>query len=80
MVNQIGYGAMRDKKFDRAYEFLNLNVQNYPGSQNAFDSMGDFYLAKGDTAKAIETFTKALSIKELPHTRKKLEDLKAKRK
>lgn len=80
MVNQAGYGALRNKKFDRAYEFFKLNVENYPNSQNVFDSMGDFYLAKGDTAKAIETFTKALSIKELPHTRKKLDDLKAKRK
>jgi len=79
MVNQAGYYALQRKKFDRAFSFFNLNVENYTGSQNAFDSMGDFYLAKGDTAKAIETFDKALSIKELPHTRKKLDDLTKKK-
>ena len=80
MVNQVGYSYMREKKFDQAFSFFNLNVENYPKSQNVFDSMGDFYVAKGDTAKAIETYTKALTLGETPHTRKKLEELKGKRK
>ncbi len=80
VVNQVGYSYMRQKKFDQAFSFFNLNVENYPKSQNVFDSMGDFYVAKGDTAKAIETYTKALTLGETPYTRKKLEELNEKRK
>jgi predicted negative regulator of RcsB-dependent stress response len=43
-----------------------------------FDSFGDFYMATGGKAKAIENYRKALSIKEFPATRKKLEDLQGK--
>jgi len=35
---------------------------------------------QGDTAKAIETYTKALTLGETPYTRKKLEELNEKRK
>jgi predicted negative regulator of RcsB-dependent stress response len=38
--------------------------------------MGDYYDAAGDKQKAIQYFTKALSLKDSPDTRKKLEKLK----
>jgi predicted negative regulator of RcsB-dependent stress response len=54
-----------------------MNIDNYPASANAFDSMGDFYVEKDERKKAIESFEKALSLKEVPETRKKLEKLQA---
>ena len=52
-----------------------MNVQNYPESSNAYDSYGDFFVAIGDKAKAIELFRKALSLKENADTRSKLNKL-----
>ncbi|HTI91435.1 MAG TPA: alpha/beta hydrolase-fold protein [Puia sp.] len=74
-VNNIGYSLMQHHLLDRAWYYFNLNVQNYPKSFNVYDSMGDLYLAKGEKAKAIESFTKSLSLRETPGTRKKLDKL-----
>ena len=41
--------------------------------------MGDFYEAKGDKEKAIEYFAKALTLKENPDSRQKMEKLKSKK-
>jgi predicted alpha/beta superfamily hydrolase len=60
---------------DKAYEFFKLNTQNYPTSSFVYDSMGDYYVAKGEKEKAIEHFKKALTLKDTPETRKKLEKL-----
>jgi hypothetical protein len=37
--------------------------------------MGDYYLAKSEKEKAIEYFKKALTLRDFPETRKKLEKL-----
>jgi predicted alpha/beta superfamily hydrolase len=60
---------------DKAYEFLKLNIENYPASFMVYDNMGDYYIAKGEKEKAIEHFKKALTLKDTPETRKKLEKL-----
>ena len=57
-----------------------LNITNYPETANCYDGLGDFYLAKGDKAKAIESFKKTLSLKEIPETKEKLEKLSKKKK
>ncbi len=75
MINQMGYVAMSMQKMDVAEKFFTMNINNYPASFNGYDSMGDFQAANNDKAKAIKNYEKALSIKELPGTRKKLNDL-----
>jgi predicted alpha/beta superfamily hydrolase len=75
MINQLGYMAMSNKKMAEAEYLFKMNVTNYPGSLNVYDSMGDFYAAKGEKEKAVEFYKKALAIKEYPQTRKKLKDL-----
>ena len=52
-----------------------LNITNYPETANCYDGLGDFYLAKGDKAKAIENFKKTLPLKAIPETKEKLEKL-----
>ena len=78
-INNFGYGFLFNKKFDKAYAFFKLNIDNYPKSFNTYDSMGDYYVAKGDTVNAIEFFSKALNLKEFPQTRQKLEKLKSRK-
>jgi tetratricopeptide (TPR) repeat protein len=76
-INFLGYNNLSSKLYEKAYGFFKMNIDNYPASANAFDSMGDFYVEKDERKKAIESFEKALSLKEVSETRKKLEKLQA---
>jgi len=65
LVNQLGYRMLQsgnDKEKSNALEFFILNVENYPQSYNSFDSLGEAYETLGDTQKAIENYTKSLSL------------------
>jgi predicted alpha/beta superfamily hydrolase len=75
-MNAIAYQLMSMKQFDRAYYFFGSNIENYPESFNAYDSMGDFYDAKGDKEKAVEYYSKSLKLHNSPVTRKKIDKLK----
>ncbi len=74
-INSMGYQFLQLKQYNKAEGMFKMNVENYPESSNVFDSMGDFYDATGNKQKAIEYYKKALTIKEVPDTRKKLEKL-----
>ncbi|WP_316839200.1 alpha/beta hydrolase-fold protein [Pedobacter gandavensis] len=75
MVNGIGYNLLQQKQYAKAGGLFKINVDNYPESDNVYDSYGDYFLAIGDKSKAIEYFKKCLSIKENPESRKKLDAL-----
>jgi len=77
-INDMGYDCMGRHKMDVAYKLFERNVTNHPESANAFDSLGDYYVAAGDKQKAIDAFAKSLSLQETADTRKKLEELKGK--
>lgn len=74
-VNGLAYYMLRQKQFIKAEALFKLNIANYPGSANCYDGLGDLYLAKGDKAKAIESFKKTLTLKLIPETKQKLEAL-----
>ncbi|HTD99217.1 MAG TPA: alpha/beta hydrolase-fold protein [Mucilaginibacter sp.] len=76
-INEMGYFYLQSQAPEKAYTLFNMNIQNYPGSFNVFDSMGDYYSAQKDKVKAIEFFNKALKLKENPETREKLTKLQA---
>lgn len=78
MANNIGYLALRLKKYDEAEYLFRLNCTNYPDSADAYDSLGDLYAAKGDKIKASEYYSKSLSISEIAVTRQKFESLQTK--
>ncbi len=75
MVNLLGYWAIYLKRFEEAIYLFKLNVDNYPESNDVYDSLGDCYVAKGDKPNAIDSYKKSLLIKEVTDTRKKLEKL-----
>lgn len=79
MVNSLAYFYLYLKKLDEAIYLFNLNVSNYPHSWNVYDSLGDYYDAKGDKASAIDNYKKAMSIKEVPDTRQKLDKLQGRK-
>lgn len=74
-INNFAYATMNKRQFNGAENLFKLNIANYPESANCYDSMGDLYLAKGDRIKAVENFKKALTLKDIPETKEKLEQL-----
>jgi len=66
---------LKQKQFSKAEALFKLNITNYPETANCYDGLGDFYLAKGDQLKAIESFKKTLSLKIIPETKQKLDKL-----
>ncbi len=79
MINSMGYQALANKQIQKAESFFKLNIANFPESGNVYDSYGDYFIDKKDTANAIVQFKKALSIKENADTRHKLEELQGSR-
>lgn len=79
LINNMGYQALGNAHFQKAERFFKWNVENYPESANVYDSYGDYFVAKGDTANAIAQFQKSLSVKETEATRQKLTELSGKK-
>ncbi len=52
-VNQLGYEHMLTKDYPTAIDLMKLNAALYPASPNTMDSLGDVYLAAGDTSSAL---------------------------
>jgi CubicO group peptidase (beta-lactamase class C family) len=61
-VNQIGYTFLRAKKTKEAIEIFKLNVKDYPGSANVYDSLAEAYRDDGDIDRAIKYYTKTLEM------------------
>lgn len=61
-LNVLGYSLLWEAKIFEAIEIFKLNVEEYPDSANGYDSLGDAYVAKGDTTAALINFRKALEL------------------
>ena len=61
-LNGLGYELMRDRRFKEAIRVLELNVEAYPRSSNAYDSLGEACMASGDKAQAIANYKVALEL------------------
>ena len=74
-VNNLGYLMLNKRQFKKSEALFKLNITNYPKTANCYDGLGDLYLAKGEKAKAIESFKKTLALKPIPETKEKLDAL-----
>jgi len=61
-TNAFAYSLIRKKRLNEAIAVLKLNVEAYPQSANAYDSLGEAYLMVRDKEKAIENYRKALEL------------------
>jgi CubicO group peptidase (beta-lactamase class C family) len=61
-LNAVGYQLLRTGRVADAVEIFKLNVEMFPKDGNAYDSLGEAYLARGDTALAIENYRKSLEL------------------
>ena len=71
-INYLGYEALLKKQYNRAEALFQLNIENYPNSNNVYDSYGDYLIAKHDSVNAITYYKKALAIKNDVATQGKL--------
>jgi TolA-binding protein len=61
-LNQLGYQLLQTKKVSDAIEIFKLNVEMYPLSSNAYDSLGEGYMTRGDKELSIAAYKKSLEL------------------
>lgn len=61
-MNLAGYSLLRTKNVKEAIEVFKLNVEAFPNSFNVYDSLGEAYMANGDTALAIKNYQKSVEL------------------
>jgi CubicO group peptidase (beta-lactamase class C family) len=61
-INSLGYDLLRARKADGAISLFRLNAEDFPNSANAWDSLAEAYMLKGDKVKAIEYYKKSLAL------------------
>lgn len=71
-INTYAYGLMNQKKMDEAMALFKKNVQQYPKSWNAYDSLAEAYATSGDKARAIEYYSKARELAKDESQRKRI--------
>ncbi len=61
-LNALGYRLFGMKKVVEAIEIFKLNVEAYPQSANAYDSLGEAYMRNGDKEVAIKSYQKSVEL------------------
>lgn len=61
-LNRLGYQLLRRGRLGDAVEVFKLNVEQYPGSSNVYDSLGEAYTAAGDLDAAIANYRRAVEL------------------
>ena len=77
-VNGLGYNALSQKHYEKAAALFKMNIENYPGSGNVYDSYADLLIAQKDTVKAIANYQKAFAMTKSEETKQKLDQLQGK--
>lgn len=63
-LNLAGYVQLLTGRVPEAIELFTLNLESFPNSANAHDSLADGYLAAGDRKRALELTQRALALLE----------------
>jgi hypothetical protein len=61
-LNTLGYQLIRANKFKDAIRIFQLNIEAYPQSSNAYDSLGEAYMDDGNKPLAIANYQKSLQL------------------
>lgn len=62
MLNAVGYTLLGNNRPGDAVTVFHANLEEYPESPNAFDGLGEAYLAIGDTTKAVANYKRAVQL------------------
>ena len=61
-LNDLGYSLLREKRTADAIAVFKINVELYPQSANAYDSLGEAYVANGEKELAVASYKKSLEL------------------
>ena len=61
-LNELGYELLRSRRVDEAITVFLKNVEVFPDSGNAHDSLGEGFLTRGDKANALASYKKAVEL------------------
>lgn len=73
--NQLGYHHLSTKNYAKSNMFFQLNIDYFPKSYNTYDSMGDHYMERGDTARAISYWKQSLAVKFDARVKEKMDKI-----
>jgi CubicO group peptidase (beta-lactamase class C family) len=62
ILNAKGYDFLSQKNYDKAIDLFIMNTFAFPKSANAFDSLGEAYMNKGNKNLAIKHYEKSLEL------------------
>lgn len=79
MLSGYGYMNMQMGQPEKAYLFFKMNIDYYPNSANAYDSMADYYEFEEDNDNAIKHATKAFELSRTDYHKNKLKQFKTKK-
>lgn len=61
-LNRLGYSFLEDGNIESAIKIFSLNIDEFPGSANVYDSRGEAYFNKKDYISAKRDYLKTLEI------------------
>jgi CubicO group peptidase (beta-lactamase class C family) len=61
-LNGLGYMLLARKRVKEAVEVFKMNVEDYPNSSNAYDSLGEAYMAEGEKELSIRNYQRSLEL------------------
>jgi CubicO group peptidase (beta-lactamase class C family) len=61
-LNRLGHFYLQAGKVKEAIEIFKLNVEAFPNSSNVYDSLGEGYMADGQTGLAIVNYEKSVQL------------------
>jgi hypothetical protein len=77
-MNSVGYAYLNRKQVKEAVTLFQMNVEAYPGSFNAYDSLAEALMADHQYALAVRNYARSIELNPgNENARKKLEDLRA---
>ncbi len=62
LLNAMGYRLMGADRLEEAIAVFKLNVDAYPDAFNTYDSLGEAYMAHGETELAVANYEKSLEL------------------
>ncbi len=61
-INYLGYRLVKQNRLDEAVEIFRFNLKTHPESWNAYDSLAEAYMIKGESDLAVLNYEKSLEL------------------
>ena len=79
LLNMLGYMNLDWGKLEKSLAFFQLNIQYFPNSANAYDSISDYYASQNDYKNALKYVTKAYEISKIDYYKQRMEEFRNKK-